>query len=59
MGGNFNPNAEAENQGIGLANFPSDYSLPLQYSQGATGSLRLRQLFSGPPLGIEPGPIRH
>ena len=42
MGVNFNPNAEAENQRLGLANSPSDNSLPLQYSQGVTGSLHLR-----------------
>ena len=59
MGGNFNPGAEAENQGMGLVNSPSDNPSPLQYSQEAIGNLRLRWLLGGPPLDIEPRPIRH
>ena len=35
MGGNFNPGAEVENQGISPANSPSDNPSPLQYSQRA------------------------
>ena len=59
MGGNFNPGAEVENQGKGLANYPFDNPLPLQYSQGTIGGLRSRWLMGGLPLGIEPRPIRH
>ena len=34
IGGNFNPGAEVENQGIGPANSPSNNPSPLQCSQG-------------------------
>ena len=57
MGDNFNPGAEAENQGKGPANSPSNN--PLQNSQGAISSLHLKWLLGGLPLGIEPRPIRH
>ena len=59
MGGYFNPGAEAENQGKGLANSPFDDPLPLQHGQGAIGSMRSRWLLGGPPLNIEPRPIRY
>ena len=55
----FKSGAEAENQGKGLANSPSDDPLPLQHGQGASGSMRSKWLLGGPPLGIEPRPIRH
>ena len=54
MGGDFNPSAEAENQGKGPVNSPSNNPLTLQ---GAIGCLRLRWLLGGPLLGLEPHPI--
>ena len=50
MGDVFNPTTKAEIQ-EGPANSRSDD--PHKHSQGAIGSLRLRWLLGGPPLGIE------
>ena len=56
MGGNFNPGTKAENQ-EGPANSRSND--PLQHSQGAIGSLRLKWLLGSLPLGIEPHSISY
>ena len=44
MGGDFNPSTEAENQGEGRANSPTNDPLPFQHSQGAIDSLYSRYL---------------
>ena len=59
MGGDFDPGAEAENQGKGTGDSPSNDPSALQHGQGAFGSLRPRWLLGRPPLGIEPRLVRH
>ncbi len=44
MGGDFNPSTEAENQGEGQANSPTNDPLPFQHGQGAIDSLYSRYL---------------
>ena len=59
MGGDFNRGTEAESQGEGPVNSPSDDPLPLQHGQGAIDSLSLRWLLGSLLFGIESHSIRH